>query len=75
MSESDQQPPADVPPPQEGFVSGTHGEVSAGTPEKLVGLVQHKPERKATGLPAVLNSFYYAWSEAGFLRGTLPLLQ
>ncbi|EAQ78514.1 FdhF/YdeP family oxidoreductase [Blastopirellula marina] len=38
-------------------------------------LRQRRPERKATGLPAVVNSFKYAISEAGIVRGTLPLLQ
>ncbi len=38
-------------------------------------LKQRSPERKATGLPAVVSSFYYAWGEAGVIRGTLPLLQ
>lgn len=38
-------------------------------------LKQHAPERKATGAAAVVSSFHYAWSEAGLLRGTLPLLQ
>ena len=33
------------------------------------------PRRKAGGLKAVVSSFHYAWSEAGLLRGTLPLLQ
>ena len=59
----------------DGNLGGDHGELHAQMSEKLVGLRQHEPERKATGLAAVTNSFYYAWSEAGLLRGTLPLLQ
>jgi molybdopterin-dependent oxidoreductase alpha subunit len=58
-----------------GFSQTTHGDVRPENPEQLVGLVQHKPERKATGLKAVLTSFQYAWGKAGLVRGTLPLLQ
>jgi len=59
----------------DGHLNGTHGDVHAETSDRLVGLRQHKPERKATGLEAVVSSFHYAWSEAGLIRGTLPLLQ
>ncbi|SFJ68523.1 FdhF/YdeP family oxidoreductase [Planctomicrobium piriforme] len=52
-----------------------HGPVQFEHPEHPLHLKQHAPEKKATGLPAVLNSFYYSWSEAGLIRGTLPLLQ
>src|SRR5882757_4904057 len=59
----------------DGRLNGTHGDVHAETSERLVGLRQSKPERKATGMGAVVSSFYYAWSEDGFIRGTIPLLQ
>src|SRR5439155_8119678 len=59
----------------DGDVGGTHGEVHAETSEKLLGLRQRAPERKATGLAAVVSSFHYALGEAGIVRGTLPLLQ
>jgi molybdopterin-dependent oxidoreductase alpha subunit len=59
----------------DGRLDGTHGDLHAGTSEKLVGLRQREPERKATGIGAVVSSFHYAWSEDGFIRGTLPLLQ
>jgi molybdopterin-dependent oxidoreductase alpha subunit len=56
-------------------MDGGHGDVNAETSNRLIGLRQRKPERKATGLEAVISSFYYAWSEDGLFRGTLPLLQ
>jgi molybdopterin-dependent oxidoreductase alpha subunit len=59
----------------DGQLVAEHGAVRAGTSEKLVGLRQREPERKATGIEAVVSSFHYAWSEAGISRGTLPLLQ
>jgi molybdopterin-dependent oxidoreductase alpha subunit len=59
----------------DGQLNDRHGDVHTGTSEELVGLRQREPERKATGVEAVVSSFYYAWSEAGFIRGTLPLLQ
>jgi molybdopterin-dependent oxidoreductase alpha subunit len=59
----------------DGRMNGRHGNVHAETSERLVGLRQSKPERKATGIGAVISSFHYAWSEAGVIRGTLPLLQ
>jgi molybdopterin-dependent oxidoreductase alpha subunit len=59
----------------DGNIDTSHGDIRCETPGKLVGLVQHAPERKATGLPAVIKSLQYAWSEAGLIRGTLPLLQ
>lgn len=59
----------------DGSINTTHGDVDPLTSDRLVGLKQGKPERKATGLMAVTNSFYYALTEAGPLRGTLPLLQ
>ncbi|MBL9162770.1 MAG: FdhF/YdeP family oxidoreductase [Planctomycetaceae bacterium] len=52
-----------------------HGDVDPLTSEKLTGLRQTKPERKATGLGAVISSFHYVLSEAGVVRGTLPMLQ
>jgi len=54
---------------------GEHGPVQVERPEHPLPLKQTDPPTKATGLHAVLNSFYYAWSEAGFVRGTLPMLQ
>src|SRR5262245_54186661 len=57
------------PAATDGRMSGGHGDVHAETSEKLVGLRQHEPERKATGLKAVVSSFHYAWSEAGPIRG------
>src|SRR5436190_5044202 len=59
----------------DGDAVATHGNVRAETSDKLVGLRQRAPERKATGLAAVVSSFNYAWGEAGIIRGTLPLLQ
>jgi len=59
----------------EGRADGAHGDVHAGTAELLVGLHQREPERKATGLKAVVSSLHYVWGEAGLIRGTLPLLQ
>lgn len=52
-----------------------HGRVLIESRPDPKGVRQHAPETKATGLPAVLNSFYYGITEAGPLRGTLPLLQ
>jgi len=54
---------------------GAHGDVHAGTADALVGLHQREPERKATGIKAVVSSFHYVWGEAGLIRGTRPLLQ
>ena len=59
----------------DGRMHDTHGDVHPETSDRLVGLRQRKPERKATGIEAVVSSFHYAWSEAGLFRGTLPLLQ
>src|SRR5471032_793620 len=59
----------------DGRSNGTHGDVHTETSEKLVGLRQGEPECKATGIKAVVSSFHYAWGEAGFIRGMLPLLQ
>jgi molybdopterin-dependent oxidoreductase alpha subunit len=59
----------------DGQLDRGHGEIHAETSERLVGLRQREPEGKATGIQAVISSFHYAWSEAGFIRGTLPLLQ
>src|SRR5882724_983275 len=52
-----------------------HGDVHARTADALVGLHQREPERKATGIKAVVSSFHYVWGEAGLIRGTRPLLQ
>jgi hypothetical protein len=59
----------------DGQLDNGHGDLNAETSDRLVGLRQRKPERKATGIAAVVSSFYYAWSEDGIVRGTLPLLQ
>src|SRR5882757_5564830 len=56
----------------DGRMDAGHGDVNANMSAKLVGLRQRKPERKATGMKAVVSSFHYAVSEAGPLRGTLP---
>lgn len=68
-----EQPP--VPPAPAGSIDAPHGPVAHLTPAKLSGLRQREPERKATGLAAVLSSFHYALGEAGVVRGVLPLLQ
>lgn len=53
----------------------SHGEVWL-LPEKSDDQLKQKPvKRKATGLPAVLNSARYVIGEAGLRRGVLPLLQ
>ncbi|TWU22435.1 putative formate dehydrogenase [Novipirellula galeiformis] len=53
----------------------SHGEVWL-LPAKSDDDLKLKPvKQKATGVSAVLNSFRYAWGEAGVVRGTLPLLQ
>src|SRR6266481_6177021 len=54
---------------------GAHGDVHARTADALVGLHQREPERKATGIKAVVSSFHYVWGEDGLIRGTRPLLQ
>jgi len=59
----------------DGQLDGNHGDLHAETSEQLLGLRQRKPERKATGIKAVLSSYHYAIGEAGLLRGTLPLMQ
>ncbi|EMI22551.1 formate dehydrogenase [Rhodopirellula maiorica SM1] len=52
-----------------------HGEVWL-LPVKSDDNLKLKPvKQKSTGVSAVLNSFRYAWGEAGVVRGTLPLLQ
>ncbi|HVJ85758.1 MAG TPA: molybdopterin-dependent oxidoreductase, partial [Caulifigura sp.] len=58
-----------------GDVPTEHGLVQLESAPPSKPLKQHAPERKATGLPAVLNSFYYGITEAGPFRGTLPMLQ
>jgi molybdopterin-dependent oxidoreductase alpha subunit len=65
----------DDPRMADGRLEDGHGDVNAETSSRLIGLRQKKPERKATGIGAVVSSFYYAWSEDGLFRGTLPLLQ
>ena len=59
----------------DGHPDGNHGDVCAETSPRLIGLTQRTPERKATGLKAVVSSFHYAWGEVGIIRGTLPLLK
>ena len=49
----------------DGQLNGGHGELHPETSEKLIGLHQRKPERKATGMKAVVSSFQFAWGEAG----------
>ncbi|MEM6689800.1 MAG: molybdopterin-dependent oxidoreductase, partial [Planctomycetota bacterium] len=52
-----------------------HGEITL-VPSDADGKLKQKPVKtKVAGLPAVLSSFRYAVSEAGPLRGTLPMLQ
>lgn len=56
-------------------VTTTHGDIWL-LPENSDDQLKQKPvKKKATGLPAVLNSALYAASEAGIVRGMLPLLQ
>ncbi|WP_437226950.1 FdhF/YdeP family oxidoreductase [Planctomicrobium sp. SH661] len=71
------QPDPDVPaaPPEDHLILTSHGTIHLEVPTHPIPLRQHAPEKKATGLPAVLHSFQFAWSEAGLVRGTLPLLQ
>lgn len=52
-----------------------HGRIQLVPTQVEPKLRQRPPETKATGLPAVLNSFKFAVTEAGLVRGTLPLLQ
>ena len=53
-----------------------HGELVVETPPaESRPLRQRAPERKAAGLKAVVSSFNFALSEAGVIRGTLPLLR
>ncbi len=52
-----------------------HGDILVELIEHPIALKQHAPEKKATGIKAVISSFEYAVGEAGPLRGTLPLLQ
>jgi molybdopterin-dependent oxidoreductase alpha subunit len=59
----------------DGHVDRSHGDVRAEPPGDRVHLRQEPPERKAAGLKAVLETFAYAWGEAGVIRGTLPLLE
>ncbi len=56
-------------------LNGEHGPVQVERPEHPIPLKQTPPLKKAAGLHAVVNSFYYAWSQAGVIRGTLPMLQ
>lgn len=65
-------PPA---PSSEDVIETTHGQISLNSASHQLPLRQETPKRTAAGLPAVLNSFKYAWSEAGLIRGTLPMLQ
>lgn len=56
-------------------ITTPHGDVWL-LPEKSDDKLRLKPvKQKSTGVSAVLNSFRYAWGEAGVVRGTLPLLQ
>ncbi len=65
-----------TPRPQDWMtLASEHGPIQVERPEHPLPLKVTAPVRKATGLHAVVNSFYYAWGEAGLLRGTLPLLQ
>lgn len=81
MSESTQDPAQSdggdhfVPVLKDPHLATGHGEVRIESTLHARGVRQHVSEKKATGLPAVLNSFYYGITEAGPLRGTLPLLQ
>src|SRR4051794_16821171 len=65
----------DEPRMADGRLEDGHGDVNAETSSRLIGLRQCKPERKAAGIKAAVSSLYYAWSEDGLFRGTLPLLQ
>ncbi len=67
--------PSDCTDPLCPPVETPHGTIHLEGIEPTPALKQHAPEKKATGLPAVLNSFYYAIGEAGLFRGTLPMLQ
>ena len=57
----------------DGQPGNMHGDLHTGTSEQLLGLRQRAPERKATGLKAVVSSFHYAWGEAGLLRSWPPI--
>jgi len=60
----------------DGVLEEEHGELVVETPPARSGaLRQRAHERKAAGLKAVVSSFHYAVSEAGVIRGTLPLLR
>ncbi|WP_428308361.1 FdhF/YdeP family oxidoreductase [Lacipirellula sp.] len=64
-----------LPCVEAGTLDTPHGAVDPLAPTQLAGLRQRDPERKATGIGAVLSSFHYALGEAGVVRGVLPLLQ
>ncbi|BBO31439.1 FdhF/YdeP family oxidoreductase [Lacipirellula parvula] len=64
-----------LPCVEAGTLNTAHGAVDPLAPQQLAGLRQREPERKATGIGAVLSSFHYALGEAGVVRGVLPLLQ
>ncbi|MFG0261164.1 MAG: FdhF/YdeP family oxidoreductase [Novipirellula sp. JB048] len=52
-----------------------HGEVWLLPPKSDDDLRLKPVKQKSTGVAAALNSFRYAWGEAGVVRGTLPLFQ
>lgn len=58
-----------------GVLDNGHGDVEPLMADEIANLRQRAPERKATGIGAVVSTFHYAWREAGLIRGTLPLLQ
>lgn len=59
----------------DGHPDHSHGDVLCEMPPETVALVQREPEHSAGGLKAVVSSFRFAWTEAGLVRGTKPLLQ
>jgi len=55
-------------------IETAHGAIWLLPPTSDDDLAIKAPKSKSSGVSAVLNSFRYAWGEAGLLRGTLPLL-
>jgi molybdopterin-dependent oxidoreductase alpha subunit len=58
-----------------GSADGRHGPVLSEGLAQATKLVQREPENKAAGLKAVVSSFRFALTDAGPIRGTLPLLR
>ena len=58
-----------------GSADESHGHVLSEGEQRKTRLLQRAPENKAAGLKAVVSSFHFALTDAGPIRGTLPLLR